>query len=134
MVSILCQGTLRITQSNAPASPADLHGWQVSDVYDQPDIVLVTFPKQKVTASPGMDLRTQQTDIYLQYMAHLETRLAANDNLKAHFLRLNADGNEVDDLCVFHPNAAAHVHYAETAVAFIQQQLPAWAQGSDATA
>ena len=111
-----------------------MHGWQVSEVYDQPDIVLVTFPKKIVTAPPGMDLLPNQTDIYLQYMAHLETRLAANEKLKAHFLRLNADGVEVDNFCVSHPNAAAHAHYAETAVAFIQQELPAWTQGSYATA
>ena len=103
-------------------------------MYDQPDIVLVTFPKQKVTKSPGMDPRPQQTDIYLQYMAHLETRLAANEDLKAHFLHFSADDIEVDELCVFHPSAATHVHYAETAVAFIQQRLPAWARGSYAAA
>ena len=114
--------------------PSEACHVQVSDVYNQPEIVLVTFPKEIVTAPPGMDLLPNQTDIYLQYMAHLETVLARNQDLKPHFLRLNADGVEVDDFCVSHPNVAAHEHYAEQVVSFLQNELPDWVQGTYSTA
>jgi len=57
-------------------------------------------------------------------------RLAQKKNVKSHFLRLNADGVEVDDFCVSHPNAAAHEHYAEQVVSYLQQELPEWVQGT----
>ena len=103
---------------------------QVSDLYDGPDVVLVTFPAKVTTAFPGLDLMPAQSDVYLKYMAHLELLLTARDNLKVHFLHLNGDNIETDDFCVSHPNLAAHEEYASQFIAFLNQAVPDWAQST----
>jgi hypothetical protein len=96
---------------------------QVNSLYDNPAMVLVTYP---AAAELVGTLTPNQTTDYTQYMADLQTQLTGRTDLNMHFLQLNADNIDLEDWCDAHPNADADASYAEQLVAVLTSAIPEW--------
>jgi hypothetical protein len=116
-----CDGTDTATFNSAKVSCVLL---QVSDEYNSPEIILLTYPLESMWDG---SLTPNQTTYYLQYMSSLYAQTQMQGMSNVYLLQLNGIDFPVNDWCAGHPNVAAHQNIANQLTDYIQAVLPDWA-------
>ena len=106
-----CDGT-DTAASNTANSLINL--LQVSDEYNSPEIILLTYPLESMWDG---SLTPNQTTYYLQYMSSLYAQT-----------QVNGINFPTDDWCAGHPSVAAHQNIANQLTDYIHAVLPDWAE------
>ncbi len=98
---------------------------QVSDEYNSPEIILLTYPLESMWDG---SLTPNQTTYYLQYMASLYAQTQMQGMSNVYLLQLNGVDFPINDWCAGHPNVAAHQNIANQLTDYIHAVLPDWAE------
>lgn len=98
---------------------------QVSDEYDSPEIILLTYPLESMWDG---SLTPNQTTYYLQYMSSLYAQTQMQGMSNVNLLQLNGVAFPINGWCAGHPNVAAHENIANQLTDYIHAVLPDWAE------
>ncbi len=98
---------------------------QVSDEYNSPEIILLTYPLESMWDG---SLTLNQTTYYLQYMSSLYAQTQMQGMSNVYLLQLNGVDFPINDWCSGHPNVAAHQNIANQLTDYIHAVLPDWAE------
>ncbi len=93
---------------------------QVTDVYDEPSIILLAYPLES-NILPG-----NQTAYYLQYMTSLYVEALEQGMDNVYLLQFNGIDFPTDNWCVGHPSVAAHANMANQLIQYIENVMPDW--------
>lgn len=96
---------------------------QIQQVYDDPIILIISFPLEMQTN--GI-LTPTQAATYLQYHAYLSTVLQELAFDKVHLVQITATHMPLKNWCAAHPNAAAHRVIGQQLASFIENVAPDW--------
>ncbi len=116
---------MALTQLHSTAPTGSYILLQVSDEYNSPEIILLTYPLESMWDG---SLTPNQTTYYLQYMSSLYAQTQMQGMSNVYLLQLNGVNFPVNDWCAGHPNVAAHHNMANQLTDYIHAVLPDWAE------